>query len=193
MAQVREQVPTKTPGWIGWAFFLDLIDGLSLTLSYMFSKTITERYPDHEKWVPFPRYRGHHFLKTDDEGNVNCVACELCAKICPCDCIEVVPYEDEQGYRRPAKFDIDLARCLFCGLCEDACPADAIALGQHYEFSSYDSKALVVDRDTLMGIAGKVDSGGEVVGARLSNEKGVRVVPAGDGDGHDWWRRIRRR
>lgn len=30
----------------------------------------------------------------------------------------VVPYEDEKGNRRPAKFEIDTARCLFCGLCE---------------------------------------------------------------------------
>ena len=38
--------------WIGWAFFADLADALSLTLSYMFSKTVTEQYPDKEKWSP---------------------------------------------------------------------------------------------------------------------------------------------
>ncbi len=85
------------------------------------------------------------------------MACELCARICPCDCIEVVPYEDEKGNRHPAKFEIDTARCLFCGLCEDACPADAIALGQQYEFSSFSSRDLVIGRDDLLGKPGKAD------------------------------------
>ena len=76
-------------------------------------------------------------------------------RICPCYCIEVIPYEDEKGNRRPAKFEIDMARCLFCGLCEDACPADAIALGQQYEFSSLASRDLVIGRDDLLGKPGK--------------------------------------
>ncbi len=188
MAKVLE----KMARWIGWAFFLDLVQGLSLTLSYMFSRTVTQRYPDNETWVPYPRYRGHHFLKTGEDGDLNCVGCELCAKICPCDCITVVPYEDEKGNRRPKVFDIDLARCLFCGLCEDACPADAIALGRVYEFSSFDSKALVVGRDTLRGIPGKAERGGQVVGAKLTTEGGIRAVESGKADGYDWWRRIRR-
>ncbi len=83
------KVISKSTGWIGWIFFLDLLNGLFLTLSYMFSRTITLRYPDKEKWVPDSRHRGHHFLKTNDEGDLNCVACELCAKICPCFCIKV--------------------------------------------------------------------------------------------------------
>ena len=96
--------------WIGWAFFADLADALALTFGYMFSRSVTMQYPDKEKWLPYSRYRGHHFLKRDEEGEIKCVACELCARICPCDCIEVVPYEDEKGNRRPAKFEIDMAR-----------------------------------------------------------------------------------
>ena len=134
-----------------------------LTFGYMFSKPVTMQYPDKEKWLPYSRYRGHHFLKRDEEGEIKCVACELCARICPCDCIEVVPYEDENGNRHPAKFEIDTARCLFCGLCEDACPADAIALGQQYEFSSFSSRDLVIGRDDLLGKPGKAMTGGGVV------------------------------
>ena len=87
--------------WIGWAFFADLANGLALTFGYMFSRSVTMQYPDKEKWLPYSRYRGHHFLKRDEEGEIKCVACELCARICPCDCIEVVPYEDENGKREP--------------------------------------------------------------------------------------------
>ena len=183
------KVIAKMSGWIGWILFQDLLNGLFLTLSYMFSRTITLRYPDKEKWVPYSRHRGHHFLKTNDEGDLNCVACELCAKICPSDCIKVVPYEDEKGNRRPIVFDIDLSRCLFCGLCEDACPADAIARGQVFEISSYDSKDLVVGRDLLREVPGKAEKGGTVVGAKLPAHAGVHVHEA-EGE-HDWWRRIR--
>ena len=187
------QLLKRTSRWIGWVFLYDLVNGLSLTLSYMFSKTITEQYPDKEKWVPFERYRGHHFLNTDENGEVKCVACELCAKICPCDCIEVVPYEDDNGNRRPLVFDIDLGRCLFCGLCEDACPADAIKLGQHYEFSTENSTDLLVGLDALIAAPRKADHGGKVFEASLTTAQGVQVREKEDGRTYDWWRRIRRR
>lgn len=178
--------------WIGWAYFADLGSALALTFSYMFSRTVTMQYPDKEKWLPYQRYRGHHFLKRDAEGEIKCVACELCARICPCYCIEVVPYEDEKGNRRPAKFEIDMSRCLFCGLCEDACPADAIALGQQYEFSSFSSDDLVVGRDDLLAKPGKAVSGGSVVAAQFRAEQDVRVEATGT-QGYNWWRNIRRR
>jgi NADH-quinone oxidoreductase subunit I len=189
MAMVSKQISR----WIGWVFFADIINGLSLTLSYMFSKTITEHYPDKEKWMPFERYRGHHFLNTDENGEVKCVGCELCAKICPCDCMEVIPYEDENGNRRPFVFNIDMARCLYCGLCEDACPADAIKLGQHYEFSTENSDTLVVGRDALIAAPRKAEQGGKVVKARLNTSGDVPISEETGGEDRDWWRNIRRR
>ncbi|OUR79860.1 NADH-quinone oxidoreductase subunit I [Alphaproteobacteria bacterium 46_93_T64] len=193
LTQTLKNKPTQILSqWIGWAFFRDLASGLSLTLSYMFSKTVTEQYPDKEKWVPFPRYRGHHFLNTNEEGDTNCVACELCAKICPCDCIDVVPFEDLKGNRRPKVFDIDLGRCLYCGLCEDACPANAIKLGQHYEYSCENSEELTVGRDVLMGMPRKSELGGAVFDASLSTIDGVHVKEVENGQGRDWWQDIRR-
>ncbi len=59
--------------------------------------------------MPYSRCRGHHFLTHDEEGEIKCVACELCARICPCDCIEVIPYEDERARRHPGNFEIDKA------------------------------------------------------------------------------------
>lgn len=187
----------KRQGWIGWIFFHDLLNGLMLTLRYMFYKTVTHMYPDHEKWVPYSRHRGHHFMKINDEGDVNCVGCELCSKICPCDCIIVIPYEDEKGNRRPKVFDIDLSRCLYCGLCEDACPADAIKLGQEYEVSATSMEALVVHLEDLVAAPGKVEGGGLVVPARLVKPEDTakdvrpRSVTVDGKPGYDWWQRIR--
>ncbi|QPB24147.1 NADH-quinone oxidoreductase subunit I [Rhizobium sp. 007] len=187
MSRAQDSIGT----WIGWAFFGDLARALALTFGYMFARSVTMQYPDKEKWLPYPRYRGHHFLTRDEEGEIKCVACELCARICPCDCIEVIPYEDEKGNRHPAKFEIDTARCLFCGLCEDACPADAIALGQQYEFSSFSSRDLVIGRDDLLAKPGKAATGGGVIAARLNTEKDV-LVETKETQGYNWWRNIRR-
>ena len=183
----------RKQGWIGWLFFSDLWSGLLLTLRYMFAKTITQHYPDHEKWIPYSRHRGHHFIKTNDEGDVNCVGCELCSKICPCDCITVIPYEDEKGNRRPKVFDINLARCLFCGLCEDACPADAIKLGQEYEIADTGTDKLVVHLEDLIAApqkAGKVS--GTVIKASLEKNGGTNTIAHGNSEGHDWWQLLRR-
>lgn len=179
-------------GWIGWVFFTDLLGGLRLTLRYMFSKTITHHYPDVEKWVPYTRHRGHHFINTNDEGDPNCVACELCSRICPCNCITVVPFEDAKGNRRPKVFNINLARCLYCGLCEDACPANAIKLGQEYEISNTRSSDLVVHLDELMLAPRKSENGGQVMAAKLMKDGTQRSVTTGKDGGFDWWERINR-
>ena len=183
---------SEKKGWIGRVFFADLLSGLRLTLRYMLSPVITHSYPDHEKWVPYARHRGHHFIKTNEEGEVNCVACELCSQICPCDCITVIPFENEKGDRRPAVFDINLARCLYCGLCEDACPADAIKLGQEYEVACDDRPKLVVHLDDLVAAPRKAGNGGQLQPARLDKDRQQRSTAAGGAAGRDWWENIRK-
>lgn len=188
-------------GWIGWALFTDVIDGLRLTFRYMFSKGLTMQYPDKEKWIPYPRHRGHPYLTKDNDGEIKCVACELCANICPSECITVIPYEDAQGKRHPKVFDLDSRRCMYCGLCEDACPVRAIALGSHYEYSCYDSKDMILNKEQLLALPGRLEQGGYVTGAKL--HPGAQVVAADDshspeGDAQratpqkDWWQNIRR-
>jgi len=188
------QVPRSEPaqGWIGWVFFSDLFAGLALTLKYMFSKPVTMQYPDKEKWLPYSRFRGHHFLTKNEQGEIKCVACELCAKICPSACIEVIPYEDENGDRHPAVFDIDMGRCLYCGLCEDACPVDAIAMGSHYEFSTYSAQDLLVHKEKLLTMPGKTPTGGEVIAASLSDDAKAAVASK-QAQGYHWWDIIHRR
>ena len=181
-------------GWIGWLFFTDLWAGLGLTLRYMFARTVTHMYPDHEKWIPYSRYRGHHFINTNSEGDVNCVGCELCSKICPCDCITVVPFEDAKGNRRPKTFEINLARCLYCGLCEDACPADAIKLGQDYELSRSHTDALIVQLEDLVIAPRKAeDYAGTVIKASLESKDSTQTIAQDNSmKGHDWWQLLRR-
>ncbi len=163
-------------------FFLDFIKGLRVTLGYNVSRSITERYPDEEKWVPYRRFRGIHNLWRDEQGRELCVACELCSKICPTDCITVIPMEDDTGRgiadRVPKVWDVDLARCLFCGYCEDACPTRAVRLGREYEIASTDLASAVLHVDELLIPQPVPESfkGGVHAKARFIRDKdGIRV------------------
>ncbi len=164
--------------------FIDFIKGLSLTLKYNVSKSVTMRYPDEEKWLPYQRFRGLHTLNKDALGRELCVACELCAKTCPTKCITVVPMEDNTGIgisERIAKvYEINLVRCMFCGLCEDACPTTAIRMGRDYELACFsvdcakaDKKRLLAPRDVPQEL-----EGGYVIKARFERAKeGLKVRP----------------
>jgi NADH-quinone oxidoreductase subunit I len=177
-------------------FFVDLLKGLTLTLRYNVSRSVALKYPDEEKWVPYQRFRGLHTLNWDDQGRELCVACELCSKACPTDCITVIPEEDDSGRGiadRVAKvWRVDLVRCLFCGYCEDACPTTAVRLGRDYELACYDFSCTVKEREELLEPQEIPQSlpGGFVVKARFERGKDmIRIRPELEGIPKDWWTR----
>ncbi len=165
-------------------FFVDLIQGLFITFNYTFSKTITLRYPDEEKWIPYRRFRGLHTLNRNKEGKELCVGCELCQKSCPTQCITVVPMQDKTGKgiadRIAYRWEINLLRCMFCGLCEDACPTEALKLGREYELANTSMQRSLWTKEELLAaqeIPVEFD-GGVIVRARLErDDKGLKVIP----------------
>ena len=50
------------------------------------SKAETVQYPEEKPYLA-PRYRGRIVLTRDPDGEERCVACNLCAAVCPVDCI----------------------------------------------------------------------------------------------------------
>ncbi|HEY0667512.1 MAG TPA: NADH-quinone oxidoreductase subunit I [Sphingobacteriaceae bacterium] len=133
--------------------------GLGITLRHMFAArtgrnlksikngsyftqqdgTTTIQYP-HEK-MPVPevgRYNLH--VEIDD-----CIVCDLCAKICPVDCIDIesikstgpIGQTSDGTTKRlyAAKFDIDMAKCMYCGLCTVVCPTECITMTDSYDLS----------------------------------------------------------
>jgi NADH-quinone oxidoreductase chain I len=125
-----------------------LLDGLQVTLKHFFKKPITIQYPE-EKWIPPERFRGRLVLLCSDTGEPLCLACGLCEKICPCECIAVIPTTGADGVRMLQSYSIDLLRCCFCGLCVEACPVSAIAMGDEYELAEYHKEKFVLNTDAL--------------------------------------------
>ena len=125
-----------------------ILIGLGFTLKNFFSKPITLQYPD-QKTKRSERWRGLHRLNVNENGELKCVACGLCAAICPSQAITVIPYEAEGQTRYPEKFVIDELRCIFCGFCQEVCPKEAIRLTQIYDYVAYNRESCIFDIQKL--------------------------------------------
>jgi len=103
----------------------------------------TVQYP--EERLPLPENaRNFPFLVYDDDdphAGLRCVACQICEKECPPQCIYIVKSKDKkpdalgkpQFY--PAVFDIDISVCMSCQICVEVCPFEAIKMDKVYELS----------------------------------------------------------
>ena len=127
----------------------EIAKGLGLTLKQMFKPSFTRQYPE-ERWEPTGSYRGRPVLVLDKDGE-RCVACGLCARVCPALAIEVVASETEQEKERyPIKFEINMLRCIFCGLCEEVCPEEAIVMSKDYELIFESQHDAIFGKDKLL-------------------------------------------
>jgi NADH-quinone oxidoreductase chain I len=130
----------------------DEVKGFAVTFKRMLRPKITIQYPD-EKRDMAPRFRGLPALRSDPEtGEALCVACGLCARICPTSCLEMHVVPSEEGDRELGEFILRAGRCMFCGLCAQVCPVDAITMSGEYELSSLDRDGLVYTKTELATI-----------------------------------------
>jgi NADH-quinone oxidoreductase chain I len=131
------------------AAFVDILRGMSVTGTYFVVNKVTVEYPK-EKLQTYPRFRGAHALLSHPEtGDTKCVACMLCATICPSQCIAIEGETLTDGRSRPKIFELDLARCIFCGFCEEVCPVAAIVMTKQYELSTFDKSSFLLTKDKL--------------------------------------------
>ncbi len=92
---------------------------------------LTTYYPEETRFDYAPANRGKHILTTRPDGSPQCIACNMCATVCPAKVIEIEAAfdpADSAHPKYPARFEIDYSRCIFCGLCVEACPEDAIRM-----------------------------------------------------------------
>ena len=107
-----------------------------------------------------PRQHGRHVLNRYEDGMEKCIGCELCAGVCPADCIYVRGLDNppdhpvSPGERYGYVYEINYLRCIHCDLCVEACPTEAITESKLFEFSFtnradaiYTKRELLVDDD----------------------------------------------
>jgi NADH-quinone oxidoreductase subunit I len=112
-----------------------------------------ERLPLKEatRQFPFLVYDGD-----DAQAGLRCVACQICEKECPPQCIYIVKGKDKKpDYKKqlqfyPATFDIDLSVCMSCQICVEVCPFEAIKMDTEFELSNTDRfGGLLLDKHQL--------------------------------------------
>ena len=142
------------------------LKGLSLTIRHLFAShkkrellpasdsnyfkqmegTNTIQYPHQQ--LPIPEV-GRYQLDVEMD---DCIVCDLCAKVCPVDCIDIEAIKATEAIGQTsdgttkrlyaAKFDIDMAKCMYCGLCTIVCPTECIVMTNQYDRSVIDIKGL---------------------------------------------------
>ena len=118
----------------------------------------TVQYPE-ERAPAIEAARVFPFLVFDGadwQAGLRCVACQICEKECPPQCIYIEKSKDKkpdyvgklQIY--PAKFDIDISVCMSCQICVEVCPFEAIKMNTEFELATDDRfGGLLLDRKQL--------------------------------------------
>ena len=120
-------------------YTVSLIKGLGVTLKYLCRPAVTLQYPK-QRWTPPERYRGRVALRPK-----KCISCQMCARACPNNCLEVKFNVGDDKKRKLTEFVYHIDTCLFCGLCAEPCPTSAIFMNHDYELAVCDRKDLIVD------------------------------------------------
>ena len=136
---------------------LELLQGLWLTLVYMFKPKYTVNYP-YEKFPQSPRFRGLHALRRYPNGEERCIACKLCEAVCPALAITIDSDVRADGTRRTTRYDIDLFKCIFCGFCEESCPVDSIVETHIHEYHFEKRGENVVTKAQLLAIGDRFEA-----------------------------------
>jgi len=101
-------------------------------------RLVTVQYPEERRPLP-ETSRNFPFLvyDSDPETALRCVACKICEKECPPQCIYIVVQRDEKGkpVKHPKVFDIDVSVCMSCQICVEVCPFEAIKMDTEFELS----------------------------------------------------------
>lgn len=118
----------------------------------------TVQYPE-QKIPTKENNRNFPFLVHDGEdpmGGLRCVACQICEKECPPQCIYIEKDKNKKpdyvgkDQFQPLVFDIDISVCMSCQICVEVCPFDAIKMDTEFELSHTDRfGGLLLDKHKL--------------------------------------------
>jgi NADH-quinone oxidoreductase subunit I len=168
-----------------------LIKGLAVTARTMTRRSVTHQYPDEAPSLP-PRSRGVIALLEE-----NCTSCMLCARECPDWCIYIDSHKEtipappggrERTRNVLDRFAIDFSLCMYCGICIEVCPFDALFWSPEFEYSEFDIKDLLHEKDKLRdwmwtvpappALDASAEEPKEIATARRAAEKAARAAGA---------------
>lgn len=140
-----------------------LATGLGITGRAFCDKKVTVIYPEQEV-NNLSSYRGHIELigKADAPSEPKCIACGVCARACPSNCISIlcpIPLKDgevssdppqmgpapQKGAKTPGRFEVEFSLCSLCGQCVKACPHDALRFSNCSYMVSFSRKDFHLD------------------------------------------------
>jgi len=137
----KEYWNSPTMSWWECAYLFEIVRGLSITGGVFMQNmwrwmtgrkgALTTYYPEETRSDYAANNRGKHVLTQRPDGTPQCIACNMCATVCPAKVIEIEAAfdpHDPAHPKYPSRFEIDYSRCVFCGLCVEACPEDAIRM-----------------------------------------------------------------
>ena len=129
-----------------------IIKGMAVTARNFVGSYVTEdrlttvQYPE-ERLPQKEAARNFPFLVfdgNDPHAGLRCVACQICEKECPPQCIYITKSKDKKPdyvgkpQLYPAIFDIDTSVCMSCRICVEVCPFEAIKMDTEFELSNTD-------------------------------------------------------
>ncbi len=123
-----------------------VVKNFQLTLKHAIHGTeVTRLYPEVLMDLPSAE-RGLHQLDVR-----KCIGCGACARICPNDCIEMVPYKYGNPLKnKKMKFpQIDYGRCMFCGLCVDDCPPGCLTMTKDFQIAGWNRDDIIRGPDDI--------------------------------------------
>ncbi len=129
--------------------FWSVILSMTITLRYLFTRAVTVQYPEEKRELPTRALTRHVLTINLDSKELKCTACDMCARICPTNCIHI-DGEGKGKARRPKFFVIDHNLCMYCNLCVEVCPFDAISMYTgKFELGGFTRASLLYDMKTL--------------------------------------------
>jgi NADH-quinone oxidoreductase subunit I len=141
--------------------FFSFFGGFKVSLRQMAKTRVTWQYP-LEKKPKANRQHGRHVLNRYEDGMEKCIGCELCAGVCPADCIYVRGADNpagdpvSPGERYGFVYEINYLRCIHCDMCVEACPTEAITETKLFEFSFTNRcDAIYTKKELLVGDDGR--------------------------------------